>query len=76
MRRITLPGEVANPANPPAGCAFHPRCRYAVACCRSAAPAWTEAAPGRFVACHRATELELAGAPLIDLEPRRRAARP
>ena len=27
--RIMLPGEIANPANPPSGCYFHPRCRYA-----------------------------------------------
>ena len=28
-RPIKLPGEVASPANPPPGCYFHPRCRYA-----------------------------------------------
>src|SRR5205085_9044046 len=28
-KRIRLEGEVADPANPPSGCAFHPRCRYA-----------------------------------------------
>ena len=29
-QRIVLEGEVADPANPPSGCYFHPRCRYAV----------------------------------------------
>jgi peptide/nickel transport system ATP-binding protein len=63
MNRIILPGEVANPANPPSGCYFHPRCRYAQAVCRQEAPAWEEYAPGHFVACHRAHELELLGIP-------------
>jgi peptide/nickel transport system ATP-binding protein len=66
MQRITLAGEVANPASPPSGCYFHPRCRYAQPICKQEAPAWTEHAPGQFVACHRAHELELAGVPLVD----------
>ena len=60
-RRIVLQGEVANPASPPSGCYFHPRCPYAIDVCRAQAPAWQEIAPARFVACHRAHELQLAG---------------
>ena len=60
-RRIVLQGEVANPASPPSGCYFHPRCPYAIDVCRTQAPAWQEIAPARFVACHRAQELQLAG---------------
>jgi peptide/nickel transport system ATP-binding protein len=59
---VTAPvGEVADPANPPPGCAFHPRCAYAEARCRVEVPALTEIAPGCFSACHRAAELSLAG---------------
>ena len=61
MARIVLPGEVANPANPPSGCYFHPRCRYAKDVCRSDAPDWTEIEDGHFVACHLADELDLRG---------------
>jgi peptide/nickel transport system ATP-binding protein len=60
-RRIMLSGEVANPAAPPTGCYFHPRCPHAVDACRTTVPAWQEVTPGRFVACHRAAELKLAG---------------
>ena len=59
--RIVLQGEVANPASPPAGCYFHPRCPHAIELCRTQAPAWRELTPGRFVGCHRAEELALAG---------------
>ena len=59
--RIVLEREIADPANPPPGCAFHPRCRYAVARCRVDVPGLAEAEPGRQVACHRAAELGLAG---------------
>jgi peptide/nickel transport system ATP-binding protein len=58
---VTLQGEVANPAAPPSGCYFHPRCQYAIDTCRSAAPAWEELEPGHFVRCHRARELQLQG---------------
>ena len=59
--RTVLQGEVANPASPPDGCYFHPRCPHAVEQCRTQAPAWEEIAPAHFVACHRARELQLAG---------------
>jgi len=60
-QRIVLQGEVANPAAPPGGCYFHPRCPHAIEICRTQAPAWQELSPGHFVGCHRAQELELAG---------------
>jgi peptide/nickel transport system ATP-binding protein len=59
--RIVLQGEVADPANTPSGCHFHPRCRYAQAICREEAPTLEEVAPDHFVSCHRARELELRG---------------
>lgn len=54
-------GEIADPANPPPGCAFHPRCPHAVDRCRAELPALREVAPGQFTACHRADELTLTG---------------
>src|SRR5712692_2410344 len=60
-KRIVLEGEVANPASPPSGCYFHPRCAYAIERCRIEPPAWREISPAHFVACHRAQELQLAG---------------
>ncbi len=55
------PGEVADPANPPPGCAFHPRCPFALDRCRVERPELTETAPGHLSACHRARELTLTG---------------
>jgi len=43
--RIILPGEIANPADPPSGCYFHPRCRYAKAIRREEEPALREVSP-------------------------------
>jgi len=60
-RRIVLPGEVADPSNPPPGCYFHPRCRYARPVCRGEEPVLREIEPGHFVSCHRAEKLSLAG---------------
>src|SRR5688500_10492306 len=60
-RRLMLQGEVANPAAPPSGCYFHPRCPYAIELCRTQTPAWRETSPAHFVSCHRADELQLAG---------------
>jgi len=59
--RILLTGEVANPANPPSGCYFHPRCRYAAEMCKVEHPILREIAAGHFVSCLRAEELRLRG---------------
>ena len=61
LREIPLEGEVANPANPPSGCYFHPRCRYAQEVCRNVTPPWVEVSKDHFALCHRAEELSLAG---------------
>jgi len=45
-------GEPPNPANPPHGCRFHPRCPQATAQCREQAPRLRSVAPGHQVACH------------------------
>lgn len=60
-RRAVLSGEVANPAAPPSGCYFHPRCPYVVDLCRNMAPSWNEIRPGHWVRCHRSEELKLRG---------------
>jgi peptide/nickel transport system ATP-binding protein len=60
-QRIVLDGDVADPANPPAGCYFHPRCRYAIERCRHEPAALREVASGHTVACHLAGELCLRG---------------
>jgi len=59
--RIVLQGEVADPANPPPGCYFNPRCAYAVDECRVKTPVQRELEPKHFVSCHRAEELKLRG---------------
>jgi oligopeptide/dipeptide ABC transporter ATP-binding protein len=47
-----LAGEVADPAQPPPGCAFHPRCPHCFAPCRERMPGFSEPAKGRQVRCH------------------------
>jgi peptide/nickel transport system ATP-binding protein len=60
-QRIILPGDVPNPANPPSGCTFNPRCRYAQDICKKEKPPLIEVAPDHQAACHFARELELVG---------------
>ena len=59
--RIVMQGDVADPSNPPSGCYFHPRCRYAQEICKTTLPEFRELKPDHFVACHRAEELTLEG---------------
>lgn len=51
-RRIRLHGEPPDPANPPPGCSFHPRCSLAQDICRDQAPELREWLPGRVASCH------------------------
>ena len=59
--RIILEGDVPSPANPPSGCVFHPRCRYAQEVCKQQEPLLEEVLPGHFASCHFAGQLNLAG---------------
>jgi len=47
----SLPGEVGDPAHPPSGCRFHPRCQYAFAPCVSDSPRLEFVEGGRQVSC-------------------------
>jgi peptide/nickel transport system ATP-binding protein len=58
---VVLSGEVADPSNPPSGCYFHPRCKYAIDRCKTEEPKLREIAPDHLVSCHRADELQLMG---------------
>jgi len=58
---ILLAGDVPSPSNPPPGCYFHPRCRYAEALCSQEEPALQEVSPNHYVACHFADKLNLTG---------------
>ena len=59
--RIILEGDVPSPVNPPSGCIFHPRCRYAKPVCSQEVPTLEEIKPGHFVSCLFAKELQLRG---------------
>jgi peptide/nickel transport system ATP-binding protein len=52
VRHRPIQGELPSPLNPPAGCAFHPRCPHAMARCAAELPALREIAPGHWSACH------------------------
>jgi peptide/nickel transport system ATP-binding protein len=51
-QRIVLTGDVPSPINPPSGCRFHPRCRFATERCRVERPVLSNLEPQRVVACH------------------------
>jgi oligopeptide/dipeptide ABC transporter ATP-binding protein len=50
--RIVLQGDVPSPADPPQGCAFHPRCSACMDICKTERPEFKEVKDGRYVACH------------------------
>lgn len=52
MNRIILEGSIPSPANPPSGCKFHTRCRFAMPICTTDAPQTREIEPGHMVVCH------------------------
>lgn len=47
-----IEGDIPSPINPPSGCRFHTRCKYAKEHCKQVVPEWREMKPGHFVACH------------------------
>lgn len=68
MRPIILEGEIPDPAAPPSGCPFHPRCQYARKLCSQEVPEWRELSEDHFVSCHFSEELLLSGASGLALE--------
>jgi len=52
-----LEGDIPSPVNPPPGCKFHTRCRYATDVCKSEVPEWRELRPEHWVACHFPVEV-------------------
>lgn len=50
--RIILKGNVPNPANPPSGCPFHPRCPVAIEMCSQVEPELKDVGGGHLVSCH------------------------
>jgi oligopeptide/dipeptide ABC transporter ATP-binding protein len=69
--RIVLEGDVPTPINPPKGCHFHPRCRYAEEICKREAPGVTDAGEGHTFRCHVAAREFPAAAttPVTDPNP-------
>lgn len=52
IKRIVLEGDIPSPANPPAGCKFHTRCKQCMAACKGLNPEFKDVGNGHFVACH------------------------
>jgi oligopeptide/dipeptide ABC transporter ATP-binding protein len=56
-----IPGNIPNLIEPPSGCVFHPRCKYAKDICMKEEPLWEKMTEGHCVACHRWREVKLEG---------------
>jgi len=56
-----IPGNIPNLIEPPSGCRFHPRCKYATKQCEKSAPVLVKVGPEHFVACHEWKNITLKG---------------
>jgi oligopeptide transport system ATP-binding protein len=64
--RIILQGSVPNPANPPSGCTFHPRCPVSLPMCSQVEPKLVDTGDGHLASCHLLqSEVTYSTAPLV-----------
>jgi oligopeptide transport system ATP-binding protein len=69
--RIVLEGDVPSPINPPTGCRFHPRCRYATDVCTRIEPPLTNYGNGHLAACHHPLNVDKATLARATVDERR-----